>query len=142
MLERINAHPKDAHITFDEEPHVYYIHGDSNGWTSVTTFVHHYFSDFNPYFAAKAMVRSRKFPDGDPKYARYIPYVYDEDTGARRNNEAIVKSILEKWENDGDVARTLGTYLHKAIEDYYNQAPLPEPLPSDWQFFKQFDEEL
>ena len=137
MLAERNAHPKDAYITFDEEPHIYYIHGDCEGWCSVTTFVHGFFAEFNPYWAAKAMVRSAKFPH-NKKYEQYRQFVYDKD-GRRRNDEQIVKDIQKQWDSVGGAARTLGTYLHKAIEDYYNEAPLPDPLPSEWEYFQSFD---
>ena len=139
MLARINHHPRDEFIEFDEEPHIYYIHGVSKGWTSVTTFVHEFFAEFNGFFAARAMVRGRKFPHGDPKYKMYLPLLLDEK-GQKRSEPDLIQAIQDKWAMDSNVACTLGTYLHKSIEDFYNQAPLPDPLPSDWEYFLAFDE--
>ena len=38
-LAKINTHERDARIVFDEEPHLYYIDGSTEGYTSVTTYV-------------------------------------------------------------------------------------------------------
>ena len=45
-LAELNRHPRDEFITFDEGPHVYTVHGDST-FTSVTTFNHSHFEEFN-----------------------------------------------------------------------------------------------
>ena len=46
LLSRENNHERDDHISFDEGPHIYTIDGDSN-YTSVTTWVHKNFEDFD-----------------------------------------------------------------------------------------------
>ena len=44
-LQNLNPHPRDQHITFDEGPHIYTVHGDSS-FTSVTTWNHTHFPPF------------------------------------------------------------------------------------------------
>ena len=140
MLSECNSHPRDSRIVFDEAPHIYYIDGFCEGWTSTTTFVHHFFAEFNGFLAARAMVRGRKFPHGDSKYAKYIPLLEDED-GKTRTQSELIKAIQEMWKADGKRAADMGTELHKAIEDYYNGVPEPPMHPPDWPYFVEFDKE-
>jgi hypothetical protein len=42
-----NAHPRDAHMTFDEPTHIYTIKGSSKGVISCTGFLHEFFSHFD-----------------------------------------------------------------------------------------------
>ena len=60
-LEKKNAHERDAHITFEEGPHIYTIDGDS-GFTSVTTWNHSHFSGFNADAIISGMMRSARWP--------------------------------------------------------------------------------
>jgi hypothetical protein len=139
MLATRNCHPRDSRIIFDEAPHVYYIDGSSQGWTSTTTFIHTFFAEFNGFICARAMVRGRNFPYGDTKYNRYIPFVTKED-GTKRIESELIKSIQDDWKKEGKEAADRGTNLHKVIEQYYNEMPLPTPLPSDWSYFLEFEE--
>ena len=45
-LAKKNSHPRDESITFDEGPHIYTINGNSD-FTSVTTFCHALFKEFD-----------------------------------------------------------------------------------------------
>ena len=47
VLEKINAHTRDANIVFDEGPHTYTLKGSPITFTSVTTLIHHQFEQFN-----------------------------------------------------------------------------------------------
>ena len=46
FLARKNPHPRDEHIQFDEPTHTYTIDGDSS-FTSVTTWNHSHFEEFD-----------------------------------------------------------------------------------------------
>ena len=58
----LNTHERDAHITFEEEPHIYTIDGNSDN-TSVTTFVHSHFSKFDSDKIITKMMNSNNWKD-------------------------------------------------------------------------------
>ena len=69
-LQRKNGHERDKEIVMDEGPHVYWIQGSSENWTSVTTVIHEYFPEFQGRMIAWRMVKSKYFPHAE-KYAKY-----------------------------------------------------------------------
>lgn len=73
-LERENAHPRDAHVTFDEGPHLYYVDGDQV-FTSVTSVVHACMSPFDAVEAMHAKRRSlrpeKRWPATEDQLVRY-----------------------------------------------------------------------
>ena len=46
LAER-NPHIRDKDISFEEGPHIYTVLGDRGGYTSVTTWNHHHFAQFD-----------------------------------------------------------------------------------------------
>ena len=97
-LETKNAHPRDAHIRFDEGPHLYFIDGKQVK-ISVTGFIHSFF----PHFDADAVIpRLIKNPKKERYYGRTVQDVKDE------------------WQRIADEASSKGTAMHLAIELYYN----------------------
>ena len=68
-LTKKNAHPRDEHITFDEGPHIYTVHG-KQGYTSVTTFVHHHFPEFDSEGCVQKIISSKKYRE-DSTYKYY-----------------------------------------------------------------------
>ena len=46
-LAKLNPHPRDKDISFEEGPHIYTVLGDRGGYTSVTTWNHHHFAQFD-----------------------------------------------------------------------------------------------
>ena len=42
-----NPHPRDEHISFEEEGHIYTVLGERNTYTSATTWNHRHFPHFN-----------------------------------------------------------------------------------------------
>ncbi len=103
MLSNINTHERDAHITFDEEPHIYTIDGNSDN-TSVTTFVHSHFSKFDSDKIITKMMSSSKW-----KKNKYY--------GKTR------QQIKDEWKQNGQEAARAGTKLHHDIECFYNNIP-------------------
>ena len=59
-LAELNPHERDSHITFDEGPHIYTIHGDSN-YTSVTTWNHYHFEQFDADRIIKSMMNGKNW---------------------------------------------------------------------------------
>jgi len=120
-LARLNAHPRDSLLHFDPIPHTYTVNGEG-GYTSVTTWNHSHFKEFDADLVITNMMRS-------------VNWSKSQYYGKTR------EEIKAGWEQNRDEAATLGTQLHYDIECYYNDA-----LPSsfDWnsrpeiQYFRKF----
>ena len=126
-LSEKNAHPRDEFISFDEGPHIYTIslpgQEPTTKYTSVTTWVHHHFEEFDADKIIDNMMKSPKWTKN-----KYYPMTKEE--------------ILAAWEKNRDEAATAGTNMHYDIECFYNDAPFDEParLESDeFQYFIQFE---
>ena len=63
-LKNINLHERDKYIEFDEPSHTYTIKGDSN-YTSVTTWNHSHFEEFDADKIISNMMKSKKWVDKD-----------------------------------------------------------------------------
>ena len=99
-LSTVHAHERDQHILFDEGPHIYTIHGDSD-YTSVTTFNHRHFAKFNASEVIDGMMRSKKW-SASPYYGM------------------TKEEIQQQWALNGHEASRAGTKMHYDIECYYN----------------------
>ena len=117
-LALINHHPRDDHIQFEEANHKYTINGDSN-YTSVTTFNHAQFEQFDADKIITNMIRSPKWPT-----SKYYGKTPDE--------------IKAQWADNGKSASTSGTRLHFDIECYYNDAPNENQSPEYKNHFLNF----
>ena len=121
FLKTVNTHARDSNIVFDEEPHLYYVYGDSNN-TSVTTLVHKYFPKFDPDQVIRRMMQSKNWPKSP-----YFGKTVDE--------------IKDQWNQSGLEATTKGTYLHKSIESFYNNMPISDNDTPEYKMFQQFYED-
>lgn len=103
MLAKINVHPRDQLIIFDEGPHIYTVLDDlESKYVSCTTFIHHFFHEFNADLIINKMMKSSKWNQN-----RYF--------GMTANQ------IKQSWEHNRIEASTAGTQMHKTIESFYNQ---------------------
>jgi ATP-dependent exoDNAse (exonuclease V) beta subunit len=118
-LAALNKHERDQHITFDEGPHIYTVHG-KQGYTSVTTFVHKHFPQFDADSIVNKMLLSKKMHD--PTYKYY---------GQTK------EQILAEWDRNRDEAAAAGTKMHYDIECYYNQIN-NENSSTEFGFFRRF----
>lgn len=120
-LEKLNAHPRDQYITFDEGPHIYTIKGNSD-YTSVTTWNHMHFQHFDADLVIDKMMKGRNWNPGNKWYGK----TKDE--------------IKKAWEDLGTVASTEGTKMHYNIECYYNGVPVDEQgkNTTEFQYFLKF----
>lgn len=114
-----NAHSKDAYITFEEGPHIYTVHG-KQGYTSVTTFIHKQFSNFDADKIIDTMIKKGKLLDCNNKYY-----------GMTREE---IKNI---WYENGKSASESGTKMHYDIECYYNDV-LTKNESIEYQYFRNF----
>lgn len=116
-LARLNPHPRDANISFEESRHIYTINGDSN-YTSVTTFNHSHFEQFDADKVISNMMRSFKWSSS--KYYGKTP-----------------EQIKSQWSENGKSASTSGTRLHFDIECFYNDMP-NENTSTEYNYFLNF----
>ena len=117
VLEKINAHKRDANIVFDEGPHTYTLNGSSIQFTSVTTLVHHQFEQFNAEKILNNIFKKNPLPE---KYQ-----------GKTR------ESLKAEWEENRDKAATAGTQMHQNIEDYFNGKSVTNDSV-EWDYFLKF----
>ena len=120
-LSNLNKHPRDDRILFDEPTHVYTIDGDS-GFTSVTTWNHSHFEDFNSDSIIDNMMKSKKWPQN-----KYYGMTREE--------------IKASWDKNRDEAAEAGTKMHYDIECYYNKCP-NENTSVEYSYFKKFLEDF
>ena len=118
-LAKLNADPRDAFITFEEGPHIYTVHGEK-GYTSVTTWNHEHFSDFDADAIIDKMMTGKNW--NDPNYKYY---------GMTR------EEIKLMWDKNRIQASGSGTQMHYDIECYYNDVPV-ENDSIEFQYFLQF----
>lgn len=119
-LAKKNAHPRDAHILFDEEPHIYTIKGDSD-FLSVTTWNHFHFSQFDADKIIDKMMGSYRWPQ-----SKYYGMTKDD--------------IKKQWSDNGKQASEAGTKMHYDIECFYNNVDVDEKgkNTTEWSYFEQF----
>ena len=128
-LEKLYPHPRDKRITFDEPTHIYTIEtidessGEKiydSGFTSVTTWVHSHFNDFNSDKVITNMMSSSNWPNN--KYY-----------GMTR------QQIKDAWEKNRDESARAGTLMHYDIECYYNNEDVSNDS-IEYKYFKDFEE--
>jgi ATP-dependent exoDNAse (exonuclease V) beta subunit len=121
FLAKLNPHPKDEFITFQEEGHKYFINGINDGLISVTGFVHQNFEHFDTNSIADKLLKNTK-KMCDPNY-KYFGKTKEE--------------MIEEWNENGRIASELGTALHADIENFYNQIKV-ENDSLEFQYFRKF----
>ena len=133
VLETRNAHERDALIQFFETGHSYQIMTDKNSkYTSVTTWVHKHFPKFNADEIISNMMKGKSWGPSH-KYWGQTP-----------------EQIKASWNSCGSDSANAGTMLHLNIENFMNNASLPDgyvhsqlvdlcPMSCiEWDYFKQF----
>ena len=107
-LAKINTHERDARIVFDEEPHLYYIDGSTEGYTSVTTYVHSHFESFDADKIIANMMKSKNWKNNEKYYGK------------------TPEQIKQEWQDNCDKAAADGTRMHYVIECFYNEKYNPD----------------
>lgn len=115
-----NKHPRDDRIEFDEEPHLYYIDGSTDGYISVTTLIHDYFEKFDADKVIEKMMKS-------PNWTRSQYYGISPP------------EIKSQWEEHGDECSRLGTITHNDIEKFYNGVTVQNNT-LEFEYFLKFYE--
>lgn len=107
VLLQHNCNERDKNIQFFEEGHKYVILSDKdNKYTSVTTWNHSHFPDFNADAVIKSMMKGKNWKEGH-KYWGKTP---DE--------------IKKQWSNNGSAVSGAGTEMHYEIECFMNDKRL------------------
>ena len=122
-LDKDNPHPRDAHIQFFDEGHIYDIDGDRS-FMSTTTFVHTFFEEFDADKIIKKMMGGKNW-----EKSKYFGMTPDE--------------IKEQWEENRDLAARNGTLMHACIEYFYNKWTFPFEPPIEFkEQFPAFTEKV
>jgi ATP-dependent exoDNAse (exonuclease V) beta subunit len=119
-LAKLNAHPRDARIQFEESTHIYTVDGDSN-YKSVTTWNHHHFPKFDADKIIKQIISSKKHKT-DPEYKYY---------------QMTAGQIMDMWNANRDGASSAGTNMHYDIECFYNQIDVSNDS-IEYRYFQNF----
>jgi ATP-dependent exoDNAse (exonuclease V) beta subunit len=119
-LAKLNPHPRDDHIQFDEPTHTYTIDGSSD-YVSVTTWNHSHFKNFDADKVIDNMMSSRNWPN-----SKYFGQSREE--------------IKAGWEKNRDEAATAGTKMHYDIECYYNGLEVSNNSDEYRQFQKYLED--
>lgn len=117
FLAKANPHERDDHIEFDEPTHTYTIDGDST-FTSVTTWNHTHFKEFDADAIIANMMNSHRWPSN-----KYFGMTPDE--------------IKAAWDKNRHEAATAGTKMHYDIECYYNDIDV-ENDSVEFKYFMEF----
>lgn len=131
-LAILNKHLRDANINFDAGPHKYTIAGasaagagagaDGGAYTSVTTWVHSHFWEFDADLIIANMMKGKGWSKS--KYFGQTP-----------------EEIKAGWDLTRDASATAGTLLHSQIEAYYNKVTTldgDEPRSIEYNYFLNF----
>ena len=118
-----NKHERDSLIEFQDEGHIYTI-WDANrsvgdtGFTSVTTFVHSLFEEFDADKIITGMMSSSRWPQN-----KYFGMTREE--------------IKKAWDDKRDTAAAAGTKLHYDIECFYNNLVV-DNSSIEYKYFMDF----
>jgi ATP-dependent exoDNAse (exonuclease V) beta subunit len=115
-----NPHPRDEFISFEEGPHIYTVMGERGTYTSVTTWNHHHFSDFDADAVIDKMMKGKNW--NDPTYKYY---------GMTR------EEIKAMWNKKRDSSSCAGTNMHYDIECFYNEMEV-ENDSIEYKYFMEF----
>ena len=99
-LKKLNPHSKDHDIQFKDEGHIYTVKGCSD-YTSVTTWIHSLFEEFDADKIIDNMMNSSKWCNN-----KYYGMTKEE--------------IKQLWDSNRDSAAVAGTKIHYDIECTYN----------------------
>ena len=119
---KINLHPNDEKIHFNEKDQSYKIDGKSIQF-SVSQIIDDFFPKFDSEYWSRVKAKER---------LDFLGKSYSIE----KLNET-QKKIIDEWELKRDEAAKKGTLLHEAIEEYYNRGELTDLIP-EFKFFQEF----
>jgi len=111
----------DQRIAFFVKGHKYVVSGKA-AQTSVTSLVSKSFAGFDP---------DRVIGENFVKWKENASSKYHDQIAASHDDEAAKRQIKREWNRSGLVARTLGTKLHKVVEDELNGEGVDDAYAAD-----------
>jgi len=117
-LANKNPHTRDADISLDEETHTYTIKGKTEGYLSVTKWIHSLFPSFDADVIIDRMMASNKWP-----MSKYFGKTKQE--------------IKDLWRENGMRASKAGTKMHEDIEFFWNKQPR-DNTSVEYSYFMEF----
>lgn len=118
-LSKLNSHPRDKYIDFEESTHTYTVKGDTD-FISVTTWNHKHFKPFDSDDIINKMMNSKKWSQN-----KYYGMTKEE--------------IKKLWSDNGKKASEAGTKMHYDIECFYNGMEVINDS-IEYNYFKRFYE--
>jgi hypothetical protein len=114
---------RDSRIEFFEDTHTYVVDGNPDvKYTSVTTVIKHFFSEFDPQDAVMKMEKSGNLQ--------------------RKHPGKTAEQVKNMWLESGRVASEMGTNFHALIEDFYNgvesDPEIKKSMYKEYQLFQNF----
>ena len=123
-LAVVNEHERDKHVQFDEPTHIYTVKGETDGYISVTKFLHEFF----PHFDADAVIHKMMSGKNWNAKNKWFGKTAEE--------------IKKAWDDNGKAASGAGTLMHLSIEQYLNGAEhlITEEIKAtpEWKYFMNF----
>ncbi len=118
-LAKKNPHERDFNISFEAGPHIYTINNERDKkYTSVTTWNHKHFRNFDPDAVIESMMNSKNWQNS--AYYGKTP-----------------EEIKAGWNKSRDEAAAAGTKMHYDIECYYNKNTV-DNNSIEYKYFTQF----
>lgn len=136
-----NAHPRDAHIEFFDENHIYVVDGRDD-FVSCTTFVHSFARSFDADKVVANMVRNDATTRGMLfRDLAAPPEEVAPDYRMRKGKYAgmTASEIKALWQHNGELASQAGTIIHAFIEYYYNGWTVPDTIAVPPEFSTHFE---
>lgn len=131
FLAKKYPHERDSRIKFYEEGHRYTVDG-LEGYTSVTTWNHHHFPQFNADSIIDKMEKGKNWQIKE-KNQKY----WDQETDKPMTRDKIKAS----WDANRDAAAKAGTAMHYDIECYYNEIP-SNNSSIEYKYFQKYLEDF
>lgn len=122
FLKKKHSHERDHYITFEEKSHVYTIDyplSKNKNYTSVTTWIHTLFAEFDAKKIIASMRNKKSWPT-----SKYFGKTDEE--------------IQDEWNINRDHAANLGTKMHFNIECFYNNIPVVDDS-IEFTYFQTFE---
>jgi len=120
ILSKVNAHPRDECIDFEEKEHRYRIRGSDTGWTSVTSLLAFLSEPFDKEKVADGLIAGKRYQDGSHPLA-----------GKTK------EEIMGHWDKENQ----RGTALHARMEYGMNLRCPARPSREESEFMDVFQYE-
>lgn len=141
VLSIRNSHPRDLHIQFFEEGHKYCIAFEPEvKYTSVTTWNHHHFPQFNADEVIRNMMKGKNWKEGHKYWgltAEQIKAMWNSNKDSVAGAGTDLHYEIECFNNDTDLG---DDYSNMDLYEKYiqNHNDLPDTKSIEWKYFINF----